>query len=559
MSGQPYKCPFFNMAFLQYAGNAYIVDESDNIVLSLGAWYTKFMTYTSVMPSGNITNISEFQSYFDDVGFIGGSTIYKTSLYNAFNTIQIACPTCIGHEMDDTEWTSSRYLKIVFSDGRYLKSMISLSASGDAKFKSYDAEGNVTGSNVLCGTPTNFGSNTHNSYFQIVVSNISGDEFPSSGEMYAYEATASPNFVGRNRVHQTLNEKNATYKFFHDLEPFTPAPPDPFAPGGNSEPGGGTGDFDGTSDPVDFPNLPTLSAADAGFITLFNPSITQLKALATYMWSNSLFDLNTWKKIFADPMDAILGLTVVPINVPSGGTGVVTVGNIPTDINMTYAATQYVEVDCGSLNVNEYWGAYLDYSPFTKAEIYLPYIGTHALNTDDIMNKTIHVKYHIDILSGACAAYVKCGDSVLYTFIGQCASSIPITGSDMTNVINGVLSAAASIGSMIATGGATAPLAVPALANTAVNSMKPDVEKSGSMSGTGGMLGLQTPYLILTRPRQCVPESQSAFMGYPSFISSEIGSLSGYTEVEQVHLDGVPATDMEISEIESLLKSGVIL
>lgn len=344
-------------------------------------------------------------------------------------------------------------------------------------------------------------------------------------------------------------------------EEYTPVKPsaDPYKSGGESETGGGTGDFDGTSDPVDFPQLPSISSVDAGFITLFNPSTSQLKALASYMWSNSLFDLDTWKKIFADPMDAILGLTIVPVDVPSGGSGPVTVGNIPTDINMTYASSQYVEVDCGTLNVNEYWGAYLDYEPFTKAEIYLPYIGTHAISVDDIMNKEVHVKYHIDILSGACAAYVKCGDSVLYTFIGQCASSIPISGSDMTNVINGVISAAVSIGSMVATGGASAPLAAPALANTAVNHMKPNIEKSGSMSGTGGLLAIQTPYLILTRPRQCLPAAQNEYMGYPAFISKVLGDVSGYTEVEQVHLDGIAATEAEITEIENLLKSGVIL
>lgn len=335
-------------------------------------------------------------------------------------------------------------------------------------------------------------------------------------------------------------------------------PTDPYSPDGESDTGGGTGDFDGTGDNVDIPGLPTLSATDASFITLFNPSTEQLKSLASYMWSSG-FDLNTFKKLFADPMDCILGLSIVPVAVPNGDSSVVSVGNISTGISMTKAASQYVKVDCGTLNVNEYWGAYLDYDPYTKAEIYLPYIGTHALAVDDIMGKAVHVVYHVDILSGACAAYVKCGSSVLYTFIGQCSSSIPITGNDWTNVINGVLTAASAIGSMVATGGASAPLAVPALASTAVNGMKPTVEKSGSMSGTGGMLGIQTPYLILTRPRQAVPAKQNEFMGYPSFITRKLSKVSGYTEIERVHLENISATEQELSEIESLLKGGVIL
>lgn len=334
---------------------------------------------------------------------------------------------------------------------------------------------------------------------------------------------------------------------------------DPYAPGGSSGTGGGTGTFSGTGDDIEIPSLPTLSATDTGFITLFNPSAGELRNLANYMWSNPLFDLDAWKKIFADPMDAILGLSIVPVAVPNGGSAAVTVGNISTGVSMNKAGAQYVSVDCGTLNVQEYWGAYLDYDPFTKAEIYLPYIGTHPLSVDDIMGKAVHVVYHIDILSGACCAYVKCGGSVLYSFVGQCSCSIPITGNDWTNVINGTLTIAASIGTMVATGGASAPMAAGAIASTAVNSMKPNVEKSGSMGGMGGMLGIQTPYLILTRPRQALPKYQNKFSGYPSFITMSLGDCSGYTEIDSVHLENIAATEQELSEIESLLKGGVIL
>lgn len=339
---------------------------------------------------------------------------------------------------------------------------------------------------------------------------------------------------------------------------FKPVTTDPYENGGGtSGPGGGTGTFDGTGDAVDIPNLPTLSATSAGFITLFNPTTAQLNDLASYMWTNPLFDMDNWKKIFADPMDAIIGLSIVPVSVPNGAVREVQVGNIGTGVHMTTAATQYVTVDCGTLNVNEYWGGYLDYSPYTKAELYLPYIGTRPIDVDDIMGKPVHVVYHVDILSGACCAYVKCGSSVLYNFIGQCSSSIPITGRDWTDVINGIIGIAGSVGSMVSTGGASAPSAIGNIASTASNVMKPNIEKSGAMAGTGGMMSIQTPYLILTRPRQAVPANQNEFTGYPAFITKRLGDLSGYTEIESIHLENVPATEQEYSEIVSLLKGGV--
>lgn len=334
-------------------------------------------------------------------------------------------------------------------------------------------------------------------------------------------------------------------------------PTNPYEPGGSSGPGGGGGSFDNTSTPINIPNLPSISAASTGFISLFNPTLNQLNELASYLWSD-LFDVNGWKKLFADPMDAILGLSIVPVAVPSGGIREVKVGNIGTGISLTVASSQFVEVDCGSIDVNEYWGAYLDYEPYTQAQIFLPYIGTRPISVDEIMGKTVRVVYHVDILTGACCCFVKCGDSVLYTYNGQCSIPIPITGANYTSVVNGVISVAASVGSLVASGGSSAPTAIPAIASSAVNQMKPQVEKSGSISGSAGVLNMQTPYLILIRPRQALPSKQNEFIGYPSLITVQLTELSGYTEVQSIHLENIPATQEELAEIESLLEGGVI-
>lgn len=331
---------------------------------------------------------------------------------------------------------------------------------------------------------------------------------------------------------------------------------DPFEPGGGSEPGGGGGDFNNDSTPVDIPSLPTISASLTGFITLFNPTLSELGNLASYMWSD-LFDIDTLKKLFADPMDAILGLSILPVQIPSGGQRDVKVGNIATGITMNSASTQFVELDCGSLNVNEFWGAYLDYEPHTQAQLFLPYIGTRQISVDDIMGKTVRIVYHIDILTGACCCFVKCGESVLYNFNGQCSIPIPFTSVNYTSIINGVLSVAGATVTAVATGGSTLPV-YGALANSAVNQSKPNIAKSGSIAGSAGLLNMQTPYLILTRPRQALPEKQNEFIGYPSLITVQLSDLTGYTEVDSIHLENIGATSMELDEIEKLLKEGVI-
>ena len=356
---------------------------------------------------------------------------------------------------------------------------------------------------------------------------------------------------------------------------------DPYTEGGtvdDSRGGGGSFDFD--SDPISFPTfdegvesqeitppeeLPTLSAVNSGFITLFEPTNAQLNQLASYMWGTSGLNVDNFKKVFADPMDAILGLSILPVQATAGGMKEVHVGNISTGIQMPYATTQYVGLSCGSISIPEVWKGYLDYSPYTTIDIYLPYIGIKRLNTDDIMGKTISVLYNIDILSGGCIAMISVDGSVLYSFAGQCATSIPITGHDWTNVLTGALSVAttvAGVATTVATSGASAGAIVAGASGVIGGGMtasKQIIERSGAVSGSAGLLGIQVPYLIMNRPKQALADGQASLEGYPSHITATLANLSGFTQVESIKLSGVSATGDELSEIESLLRTGVYL
>lgn len=334
-------------------------------------------------------------------------------------------------------------------------------------------------------------------------------------------------------------------------------------PGEISGTGGGTGIFDKTSDDIDFQNLPTLSATDTGFITLFNPSVFELRELANFMWTTNFID--NIKKLFGSPMDAILGLSIVPLQIPTSERRSVKVGFVDTGVTMNVVSSQYIFMDCGELTINEYWGSALDYLPYTKIQIYLPYIGVRDISTDEVMGKTVHVVYNIDILSGSIAAQIKCGNSVLYTFSGSCSSSIPVTGQNFTQVISSALNIAASMGLMTASGGLSAPvsasMAVSGVMTTANNVIgaKPRIEHSGSIAGTSGLMSIQTPYLIIERPRQSLADKYNSFVGYPSNVTKLMGDLNGYTEIDSIHLENVNATENELNEIERLLKMGVIL
>lgn len=359
-----------------------------------------------------------------------------------------------------------------------------------------------------------------------------------------------------------------------------PISTDPYAGAGDSDVGGGGGSWDDGSDPVPIPSLPSVGAVSTGFISLFVPTLAQLRQVAEYLWS-PFFDVSTFYKIFENPMDCILGLSVVPVSVPTSGNAQITVGNIElSGITLPVASQQYVEVNCGTLHPTPYFGSYLDYEPYTKMSLFVPYSGIHTINADDVMNKDITMVYHIDILTGSLVAYLKCGDSVLYEFNGACGSNIPVNSMNYASTIENAVRIAVNIGTTVATAGASAPTTVGATTaaggvgreigrglsltgSTAegILSLKPNIDRAGSLGGTTGLLGNQTPYLIITRPRLCKPFNQNKYKGYPSFITYSINDLIGlgYTEFDTIILEGLYLTDEEKNELETILQGGVYL
>lgn len=329
------------------------------------------------------------------------------------------------------------------------------------------------------------------------------------------------------------------------------------------------GDYDHTSDPVPEPDLPSVSVTDSGLVTLFAPTESQLKALADYLWSDA-FSLDNFKKMLNNPMDCILGLTIIPVNVPHGSAREITVGNIVTTVSCDICPRQYVKVDCGTFTFDRHdmTNSYLDYSPYSKCYLYLPFIGVQEINIDDFMQSTMHVVYHVDILTGAMFCYIMRGNSVMYTYMGQCAENVPLSSSSYSNTIGSIMSAAASIvgvASVAATGGASAPVAAGLLAGAststanAVTSLKPSVAHSGSIGGGAGIMGVNYPYLIFNTPHVSIPSQQRHYTGYPSNQIVKLSALSGFNVIQAINLSVSGANDSEMNEIESILKGGVIL
>lgn len=378
--------------------------------------------------------------------------------------------------------------------------------------------------------------------------------------------------VGFNFAFYISNMQNfAAYMKDHgesfdgDIDTDEEIPDDPAGSDDTSQPGGGGGNYDDTSDPIDFPPLPTGGALECGAVIAHRVSKQTLEAIFSKLWSTTIFDPTTmWQKSLQNPMDAIVSLHALPCSPEVDGSTNIDIGNFNTGLTSPEVISQYLEVDCGTKTISEYWGSALDYSPYTRAEIYLPFIGIKDIAIEDIMRATVHIKYYIDVLTGECIAFIKCGLSVLYHFKGNCKMAIPLSSSSMDLIQNtlgamGHIVSSAAMGAAVGGGaGALAGTVMSAAANVA--STKIRTSKSDEMSGSSSLMDDFIPYFILHRPVQSLAKDYNKFKGYPSNITSELSSLQGYTEVEHIHLQNIPnATSEEMAEIVNLLKKGIII
>ena len=325
-------------------------------------------------------------------------------------------------------------------------------------------------------------------------------------------------------------------------------------------------DYDYSGDNIDFPDLPTgASALGFGVMSIFHPTSAQLASALEIIWSmvdlSSLTDLfdtirDVVVKLIYKPEQYCVSLMLMPLNV-SGTNQKILFGKYDTGVTAPAIGSQWQIVDCGSVTVPLKSNSAFDFSPYVKAMIFLPYVGFRSINANEIMGGTIYVKYYVDMFTGSALCFVKISNSnsntsVLYTYECNVAQQIPITASIYGNIIGTLIGASTAL-----VGGNIAGVA--AAVGTGINNMTPDVQISGQLNANTGALGNEKPYVALHFPVQNLPGGFADQNGYPSNVNVRLSNLTGYTEVEKIHLNIPGATNEDMNEIVRLLNEGVIL
>ena len=314
---------------------------------------------------------------------------------------------------------------------------------------------------------------------------------------------------------------------------------------------------DGTSPAV---VIPTGNASSLW--SVYNPTQSQVNAFGAWLWSSNFIDQIA--KLFLQPMDAIVGIHKVFAPPAISGSSTIVCGYLDSGVPSAVVGNQYTYVDCGTVNLFEYFGNVFDYSPYTSVRLYLPFIGIVPLDVADVMRSSINVRYGVDVITGACLAMVKVtrdGESggVLYQYGGSCVVHYPHSSGSYMGIVGGIVGLAASALTMI--GGGPLGMAVGGLhmANQAMNAHA-SYQVGGSFSGEPGAMGGKKPYIIVSRPQPKVANSVESFEGFPANYTANLQGVHGFIRVLSCHVHTIKnATENERVEIEKYLKSGVII
>ena len=349
--------------------------------------------------------------------------------------------------------------------------------------------------------------------------------------------------------------------------------------------GGGEGEHVLPDEGVPIPPVPEIGASDLSWLTLYKMTQPQMSEFGMELVDPS--QTGAWgiiAQFLTNPLDAIVGIMIIPVDAPTTRTRTPSVGLYTWQNAYPVVSNEFITLNCGMIYIPPYWDSAFDMSPYTRFQIFLPFIGYKTLDADEIMGANLMVVYHICLTTGDCTAFVAKAapsesiygpipEQVIAQFNGNCGVRVPIGRVSHDAAVNACLSL---MGTAINVGGAAIGAALGDVGNISssqianqvsgatmatVNGMKQHAERSGNIAGTGGYMGIVKPYIIRSIPRQDLPDEYKRLEGYPCNKGGTLNMYrgTGLNTIEAIELNGFTGFDSERDELLNILKGGVII
>lgn len=330
--------------------------------------------------------------------------------------------------------------------------------------------------------------------------------------------------------------------------------------------GGGYGTGTMPTDNINIPNLPSINMSDTG-ATLYSLNAVQMKAFRSWLWTTDWVE--NLKKIRTDPMQNIIGISIVDVPIPSGLNALIYVGNVASTVEANVISNSFIELDCGSISLSEYYGTFADYEPFCATTLYLPKVGFVQIPADVCVNNSIKVIYHIELSSGEGLCFVQLtskrdGFSYIWnTYSCHVTSSITLSAQDhaqqLVALSNAIINTSTNTAGAIANP-ATSTNAAASVASNCLNiaTTKNPTQTRGNIGNMSAIMCYKKPYLLINRTNLAKPSSFQENNGYLINYTAKISGHTGFLKTRDFHAE-FDAPYNHKTEIERLLNEGVFI
>ena len=411
----------------------------------------------------------------------------------------------------------------------------------------------TTGGNLGygCGLVCNYQRNAYTEWFQ------------NEGHIFVASETGFKNLLLGGMPDETIADPSVGPE--SDDGGYGPAP----GGGGIGGIGGPDPTFDFTSDPIDISPLPP-GISELGFVNIYKCATGALNLLGATLFPDvsSATDVMTAIAAMSDAIwnskliDYVISIHMIPADVPAGTDEDIKIGTRTlTGIKGARVQSDYVEVDLGTLKIDELYTSFADYH--TRARLFLPFYGFVEIAPEYWQSATLHVIYRINVVDGSFIAFVKSKidrhQPVMESLVGQYSGSAcihcPASGVSYASMFGGIASNAAGMAVSVASGN------VAGVASSALNvagASQGNMEHGGSYNASASIMGHRYPYLIIERPVSQFPGNYGKEVGYPLWVTKTLSSCSGLTVCKDPVLNfGCPE---EVGKaIVAALQEGVIL
>ena len=325
----------------------------------------------------------------------------------------------------------------------------------------------------------------------------------------------------------------------------------------DDDPGGYDDDDDDYHDPSDneddTPDDSTDISVSGEVCKTFKIDQIELKKLSQFLWSSGFFD--NILLVNNSPIENIISLKALIGTVTTTGTSqALALGNVTTTAN-AMPCNESITINVGSITLPRKYNNFLDFEPYTKVQIYLPFYGCAMLDSSLVIGRTISIKYIIDVITATAKIKIIHDNKTLYEFKTTCGSDLPITSSNRASVEMGYLSSGVGMGVSIASGNVLGGLA----SGLSMAQSQYHSSTSGNVSGVLNFHDSRMITVLVDRPVYTELRNFNKTHGRVCNLSKTLRDLRGFTKCAENVQIPFNCLDEERTMIIEQLVNGVII